>query len=252
MGNFLFGHTFVSYTPTASSTDPDYPVANLYDYEHPKRPWKSWGYPEVTIVCDYGSAKAIVGVFLNDVNFTDVYIQGNAADSWGSPSFSQQFTVSKDERTVKWKLYAALTGFNYRYLRIRIPAQVPQDGSAYRIGTLVCLNTVLGMTNNPTPPYDYSADEAVRVVEFPSGATEKINLGDLAWKGSFSFDPYLKVNESDFWTLNSIKKDQNLVFFENETDTSKAYLCRRDAAIEVSWHLPNAVRTNRLEFREII
>ncbi len=252
MANFIFGYTFTAYSAVASSEDSNYPGTNLSIYGFTKRHFRSLVSTAVTIVFDFTTAKALAGVMLHDINFTDVFIEGNATDSWGSPAFSQQFTPAKDERTERYKLYATLTGFNYRYMRLRIPAQTPVDGlSVFKIGTVVCLDTILEISESPDWSYDYSADEEIKVNEFESGGDERVNLGDLIWRGSFSFNPYIRTNEGELWTLNSIKKDENLVFFENLGDVSKVYLCRRDTKIKVTWHTPKAVRTNRLEFKEI-
>ncbi len=252
MANFLFGYDFVSYSAVASSEDSNYPATNLSVYGFTKRHFRSLVSTEVTIVFDFTTAKALTGVLLNDVNFTDVYIEGHATDSWGAPSFSEQFTPAQDERTQRYKLYAALTAFNYRYMRLRIPSQAPVGSlSVFKIGTLVCLDTALTLTTNPAFGYKYSANEQVAINEFESGGDERVNLGDLLWKGGFAFDAYDRTDESDLWTLNNIKKDENLVFFENRGDVSKVYLCRRDTAIEVSWFANESVRTSRLEYKEI-
>ena len=68
---------------------------------------------------DFGGAKSLQGIMLNDVNFDKVVIQGNASDAWGGPSYaSGTLTVSQDKVTGRYKIYIPLTGFNYRYLRI--------------------------------------------------------------------------------------------------------------------------------------
>lgn len=251
MANFSFGYNFVSGTDATSSVDSAYPLSNIAVYDHLKWQWRSLVSTQVTITRDFGTAQTLNAVMLNDVNFASVYIEGSANNStW---PFSQSFTVSKDERVQRYKLYAALTGFNYRYLRIRMPAQTPTDGlTVFRMGTLVCLNTVLTMSENPDYPYDYSADEKMKTTEFESGGYEDINLGDIYWEGSFGFKTYAQTNEADFWTLNSLKKNAFLVFYENNADTSKAYLCKRRTAISVSWTLPQYSDIQTLKFREAI
>src|SRR4030042_2463084 len=161
MGNFIFGYDLLSLTGamiTVSSEDSNYPKANMLDLAHLRRHYRSLVITETTIVIDFSSAKAIKAVLLNDVNFTNVYIQGNDTDVWTSPSFSQQFTISEDKRVQRYKLYTALTGFNYQYMRIKITAQTPTDGlSVFRIGTLVVTETILELSRNPSIPYEYQA-----------------------------------------------------------------------------------------------
>lgn len=253
MGNFIFGYNFLDGTDTASSENPSYPLSNIKDYEHLKRHWRSTVITESWVKRNFGQPKNLLAVCLDDVNFTTVTIQGNATDTWTSPAFSQVFTISKDKRTQRYKGYLTLSGFNYKWLRILIPAQTPVDGlSAFRIGRLVCLNTVFELSESHGFTYEYSADEKMETNEFLSGSFEDINRGDFCWQGSFSIDMQLRTNEDEIWRLNALKKNANLVFYENNNDTTKFYVCRRRTAIEVTWKDVGINSIKTLSFREMI
>lgn len=250
MSNFVFGYDFIAPSITADSEDSTYPASNLILYGNTKRHWRSQVATEVKIVFDYTSAKTLLAVALFDCNFTSVYIEGSADDI--TYSFSQVFTISKDERTQRYDLYATLSAFNYRYMRIRIPAQTPVDSATYfRIGTVVSLDILLTLTANPSYPYAYTTDERVTVNQFKSGGREVVNRGDLLWKGSFQWPALEVANEPELWTLNGLKKDAKLIFYENNSDTSKAYICRRISPVKVAWKQFQIVSIARIDLEEI-
>jgi len=256
-GNFFFGYNTIL-TPsmlTVSSEDANYPKANMLDLGHLRRHYRSTVITEVTIVIDFSTAKAIKLVFLNDVNFTNVYIQGNTTNTWTSPPFSQQFTISKDARTNRYKLCAILMDFNYQYMRIRIMGQTPTDGlSVFRIGTLFATEAILELSRNPSHPYEYQAPKAKpQIIQFLSGTVEKVGRGDIKiWEGSFGFNLYERSKEDEIWTLDAIDEDDYLVFYENLGDTSKGYLCQRDGSVRISWNRPNNMNIATLIFREAV
>lgn len=68
------------------------------------------------IVFDLGSAKSVTSVILLDHTLTAgdslIKLQGNASDSWGSPSFSQTLTWSADV------ISAVFASQSYRYWRV--------------------------------------------------------------------------------------------------------------------------------------
>lgn len=258
MSNFQFGYNFVDYTPTASSENsPNYLDDNLKKYGNLRDHWRSLVATEVTIVFNFGSAKNIIGNLLADINFTACYIQANSVDVWTSPPYrypaSGNLTVSKDERTQRYNLWIP-PSFNYQYQRLVIPAQTPVDGlGIFRMGTFVALNTILTLTDNPSWPYQYSASKLYRVNEFESGRKEKIKLCDYKiWQGLFSFDPKEKIHESELWTMDSIDEDDYLVFFENNDNTSQAYICQREGSLEVEWDRYATIKTNKYLFEEIV
>lgn len=84
----------VTFTPT--SEVPGLPAENLAN-ELRKRVWRTTtGGPTERVVIDLGSAKAITTLILIDHDLvagdTNILLEGNSADSWGAPAFSQSLT----------------------------------------------------------------------------------------------------------------------------------------------------------------
>lgn len=256
MSNFKFGYDFIEPTvETPSSEDSGKPWSNAADYNRLRRHYRSLVQTEVTIVCNFGAAKALVGLFLNDVNFTAVTIQGNATDSWVTPSFTEDFTVAKNVLTQRYQIYCALAAFNYQYLRIKIPAQTPADGlSVFRVGTRVFILTQLELARNPSMGYARRAGYPAPIVnQFLSGGRELISQGDYKiWSGTFSFDNIEWEHEPDLWTLDAFQPDDPVVFYENLGTNSHAYLCRKDDPTEVSWPRHGVAKSSAVAFTEVI
>lgn len=255
MGNYLFDCTLVDYTPSASSEDSTYPDDNLKIYGHLRKHYRALVQTEVTITLDFGSAKTIESVLLDDVNFTDVYIQGHADEAhWGTPDFSEQFTVTQDERVNRYKLFAALTAFNYQYMRIKVPVQVPTDLSVFRIGRVCCSDDRITLTKNPSPGYTYKAAfPNPGENNFLSGGREVISRGSYKkWTGEFTFRGNVKTNEDQLWSIDAFEPDDYIVFFENGSDLDKVYLCRKKSSLEIEWFAPNSIKTNVFELEEVI
>ncbi len=103
-------------TITASSEASGYPVTSLGDYIVATK-WRSTGDSDEWVKIDFGSAVSITDVTIIDHNFTNaatVKIQGNASDSWGSPSVDE---------TITWRDYIMdknFTGGSYQWWRVHI------------------------------------------------------------------------------------------------------------------------------------
>jgi len=250
--NFKFGYNFVPYTASASTADTEFPVTNLYDYEHALRQWRSTTIGSDQWVKAYTGASAITlkGIMISDVNFTSILVQINTTDSW--PGTSVAYTVTMDQRTGRYKIYVSFNSVSVKYIRISIPAQATTDGLSYfRMGTLVVLNSVFEFTENPTFPYAFTADEKMITNDFESGGYEDVNLGPLLWEGNFGFAVHERSLESEINIFNRMYKSANLVFFENYTDPALCYICRRRTPIQVSWDSTNINSIQTMTFKEI-
>lgn len=134
-------------TVTASAADTDYPAANLIS-ENAGKPAKlttttgNW-------VLDFGAAVVPVMAILVyqyiDAGL-EVRIQGNAADSWGSPSYNQQITIPAKRKdgpsTQRWTNNAVLTiagSPSYRYWRLVV---VGTNSQVIAVGRLLLLSAI--------------------------------------------------------------------------------------------------------------
>lgn len=90
----LVDHTAT--TITAATEAADLPVENVADPDRGNVYRTGVSQAGETIVFNLGSAKAVMAVILLDHTLTSgdstIKVQGNAADSWGSPSFSEDIT----------------------------------------------------------------------------------------------------------------------------------------------------------------
>lgn len=254
MSNFIFAYDLIDYTPTASSESSNYPASNIKLYDHLRRHYRSGVSTEVSIVLDFTSAKNVKVLYLNDVNFANVTIQGNSTNAWTSPPLSQSHTVLFDEQVQRRKLCVVLTTFNYRFMRVLIPAQTPTDGmSIFRIGNVLCCGSMLTLTTNPSYPYVRQASYPEPLqVSFLSGGKELVETGNYKiWTGEFGFDHL--SSESDIWTLDAIRANEHIVFFENRGNSSKAYQCRKMQGYEVEEQRAGGyIKTNIVKFQEVI
>lgn len=256
MGNLYFGYDLVDPdTLTPSSEDASYPIENVSIYNHTLRHYRAQVETEVTIVIDFAAAKSIECVFLNDVNFVNVFIAGNTADSWGAPAFSEvEFAIGNDVRVNRRKVIAVLTGFNYRYMRLRIPAQSATDGlGVFRIGTACFCDSKLEISKNPELPYKFRAEYAEHArLEFGGGGHEKIKSGDhKIFSADMKWKNVSRTDEADLWTLDAIKNTEHIVFFENLGNTYEAYLVQKDNNIDIEWNDSENARTGFLHLDEI-
>ena len=256
MGNMIIKSGFVEPTvETPSEIDSNYPWSNTSVYARLMWQARSITANEWTIVCDFGAATVIGAVMLNDVNFTSVTIQGNDTDSWGgSPSLSQAFTVSEDAEATRYKIFCLLTSFNYRYLRIKVPAQSRTDGlAAFRISSRIFLASATALSQNPGSYSYYGVYPDPIVNEFFSGGKEIVDQGNnkIIHVG-MGYTGLEAQYVSEISAINKFKPTDNLVFFENLGDTTKCVLCRKDTDIQMSWPNYWVRQTNEISFTEVI
>ena len=275
MGNFVIAGDFFAYETddahfTVYTEDDSYPKENVGDYWFLKKQWRATGATENQwyLKFDFGAAtyQPLAAVFLNDVNFDKVMIEGHASDSWGAPSFQQTFAVSKDLRVNRHKAYCSLTtdgGFDYQWMRIVMPtgATVTEafasGGTAWRIGTVAILTTdtdkTIEFTVNPAYPYRYAASQTFMDIVRASGSKSRIGLGNnLYWSGDITFDLGMRGNEDELWKVNALDIAQPVVFYENLGHTQHAYLATRDNAMSISMTAHNAIQTETVRFTEIV
>lgn len=103
---------------TASSEASDLLGGENIAHEFRSKPWRTGtsSAPE-TIVIDLGSAQAVTSVILLDHTLTSgdsaIALEGNTADSWGAPAFSQALTW------VSGTIAQTFSTQTYRYWRIK-------------------------------------------------------------------------------------------------------------------------------------
>lgn len=159
-------------TVTASAADSDYPVANLIS-ENAGKPAKlttttgNW-------VLDFGAAvvpvMGILAFHYIDAGL-EVRIQGNAADSWASPSYNQTITIPAKRKdgpsTQKWTNNAVLTiagSPSYRYWRLVVVGTNSQVIAVGRFLLLSAIRTIGFLLDSGINQSD-DAGEIVQITE---------------------------------------------------------------------------------------
>lgn len=162
-------------TLTASGSDANFPVSNVVDLEPMKR-WHADAYTgDVWVKNDFGSAKSLTAVFLNQCNFPACKVQGNDTDVWTSPSFELTCSLVVDDAGNR-KGWFDLSAFNYRYLRVLIASGQTLDNSE----TVPAIGNIIAGTAETMPLVaDLTARLVQRSIRFESdgGAVDKEKYG---------------------------------------------------------------------------
>lgn len=171
-------------TVTSSTEDATYVGNNLQTPERPFLPWRTTAVTAQNAVIDFGVGRVVRLLCLLNTNYQSATIEGNAADSWGAPAFSQAYTVGRNPWTGRYQTGVFLTAFAYRYLRLVIAAQGRTDGAAYfSTGGLWCGAIA-------TLPRSYRWGERRSVVE------PRLDVGPSsgAWRQRLSLgEPFLRL-----------------------------------------------------------
>jgi len=241
---FIGRAAFITYTPTCSpAASADFPVTNLLLYDALLRPYNSSDTTnDIWITLNKGSATVSIGLLIDDLNFTGFKLYHGTS----SNSTTNEVTVVsvKDERTQRYRHFYDST-HSSQYIRIKIPSGTPTTDSTnyYRIGRVVIGSSATNLTQNIFWPYTYTAPKKYATVEFESGSEEIVNLGSQKiFQCEFGISALKSTNEGEWWTLDSVDEDQLMVMYENNSDTSKAYVVQRKGSLTIQ-ELTNTVRS---------
>jgi len=242
----IIGRNLIEYTiENVTSEDSNWLATNLLIFDKRVRYWKTTVTTASNVVIDMASAKALKAVGIIDVNYSSCTIEGNATDSWGSPSFtSGSITIAKEKLTGLYRLhFAALTGFNYRFLRLVIANQTPTDGaSEFRTGVLAVSVDSAAFTYGAIQAMSMQRGQAISVQDMHGGGQEKAQNGPAY--ASITFDIRRLRVAADFTELTdqlvSIGETDLILFCPNdaiieETDSGQyAFIMRRQTPPDIS------------------
>jgi hypothetical protein len=137
-------------------------------HEFRAEPWRTGTSTAAeNIVIDLGSAQAVTAVILLDHTLTagdsGITLEGNSANSWGAPAFSQALTWASGT------ISATFSTQTYRYWRIKFTKS--SSSEARDIGR-VFLGTYLEPTDLPDyDGYSETLEDLSRKTKVPSGQT---------------------------------------------------------------------------------
>ncbi len=244
---------------TAQSTAATFDADNIQDYWRLKRRWrmdsadKSNTNPILRI--DMGAAKTVEAVFLNDGNFDEVLILGHASDlgtDWTAASFTSGIvSVIYDPVVGRYKVYVPLAAFDYRWIAICVPATASAVGpyqTKWEVGTVVLLDTVTELSKNMS--YGYERGPKQDTVD--TGSHSSVATSEVYWEGTAKFKTRSVAQEAEVLALGKISMEDPMIFYENNGDTSKCYLCRRLSDYSGSQDAYNLVNGGPISFREIV
>lgn len=221
---------------SARTVTTGYPAENVLDHWNLKKRFRGNDVATSNYLLhfDLGSATELVAIFLNDVNFNRVRIQGDAADSWTTPDEpGTDITISQNAITGRYQVYIPLTDFQYRYVRIYIPSSASAVGgytSKWEVGAVCLMTAVTELAENMSWGYSQTARQL-----YKQTMTTRIKLWEtVRWEGRLLFNQRSKATQSDLMSLSRMDMASPMVFYENRGDTSAAYLCVRDDAMEVA------------------
>jgi len=214
------GESDTSVTITATTANGSFPVANLKSIR-PTKSWKSTVVTETSVKYDFGGTVAYTALFLNRFNFAEFYVEKSTNDvDW--TEVEHVVGATKDEISDENYMhrFVEITG-NYRYLRVRIPAQTPLfEPTYFKIGNMLVGNSV--QIWNPKAGYTVDEMPKMAMTEYKSGYISTAKLGKTRRTFSGNFD---KIKKDEFDKI--IKTYQPFVLYhEFDSDKSSAYLVR--------------------------
>jgi len=255
MGNIILSNSFVDVANTnitARSEATGYAKINVMDRWNMKRRFRADDKTanDYLLKFDFGAAQTLVGVFLNDVNFNKVKIEGHASDSWGAPSYAgTDLTVSQNPVTGRYQIYIPLTAFNYQWLRIFIPSGTTAVGTyttKWEVGAVCFLSAATTLSHNMSYGYGYKGDHF-----YKNAVNERIQLSEsMRWQGRLVFGNRASSDKTELQTVNQMNMALPFVYYENRGNTSEAYLCVRDDSIEIEEFTYGAVTGNTITIKE--
>jgi len=257
MPNTIVSSDFIDLgTITSRTEDASFPDGNVGDLWHLKRRFRAndANVNDWLLKFDFLAAKSVVAIVLNDVNFDEVRIQGDNEVDFNAPIQydSGIVDIALDEIVDRYKVYIPLTGFNYQWMRIFIPNSAAAVGSyttKWGMGSAVVLDSITEITKNT---YSRTSVKAFQNIELQSGGRERVGLGEIGWEGTIGFDVRKESNETSLWELNNMDSADPLIFYENDGDTSRVYLCLRDNAYEGELIYSGVARGNSVKFKELL
>lgn len=249
---------------TSKSETAPYVDDNVEDYFHLKRRFRAGSFlksdTDFLLKFDFGAATSVVAVVLNDVNFTKARIRANAADmgvNWAASTFDSgaDHTVSIDERVNRYKICVPAV-FNLQWMIVQVPVAAGTsviDGdyiAKTEVGSVVVLSAVPTISKNAVARTSIKEFEEK---ELPHGGFERIARGsDLRAEIEVSIEQRAESDEAQYWAINKLDSAEPLIYYENDGETDKVYLCVRDTDYVGTRLYDGLVVGNTIKLKELI
>jgi hypothetical protein len=229
MGDFKYATAFLDYTPTAASTPATgFDLSFLKLYERPFLPTRT---PDVTAEwwqMDFGSAKALKALYVNNLNFPQITVEVSSDNTFGSDvtALLTAGAVAQDDR-VKNRRHGWLdfpsNALSKRYARVT-PVGTPDAGASYyQLGALAGFDTVGTFDDDPATGYNWTPREPRTVDRFKSGV--QVNRdGDTYLEITFGSEVYRQFSSTIKAQLLALRNAGTFVLWENRGFMQHAYL----------------------------
>jgi hypothetical protein len=171
---------FIDYTIHSKSSElGDFPALRVKEPEKRDEVWQTSDTNDNWIILDFGAPRTVNAVCLINTNYTTCKIQGNSTTDFSSPAYdSGLLSIVREDITGNHRLFInpqEIASFNYRYMRIFIPAQTPVDGGdGFRTGGIIVTHQAEELLTNPSYGFSVRADYSKTEQEMLSGRIERI------------------------------------------------------------------------------
>lgn len=240
---------------TATSALTGHPASNVLDYTHPYRSWKT-ATPVATtdaIVLDMGSGFIDMGALVIDrCNCGQVQIQNNATDSWGSPTYSQQWTMARDYNDGRWKLCAEFDPpLSGRYIRIKANLTGTVDGqTVWEVGTILPLIGLGEFVTNPGVPYEMDPLQVASRLPDGGSSPEVAAIGNRYCEIRIT-QPMIPADDvGAYRDIAEAGEHLPIVLYRNAGSLGEVYICRRRGRSPIAKLGPNHYGLTSMVFEE--
>lgn len=177
-----------------SSETSGFPATEIKEWEFQFDLWRATGASDEWIILDLGSAKQINGLGILNPNVPQVILEGNDTTTFTSPSFTTG-TVTMETDPFRERYYHyfdadALSGFNYRYIRIFFPSgQTTLDGdSVYSLGGVVVSDSAEDLPFTVNAGITLTPLMAGQRIGMMSGRRQFVQRGNrrMSWQVNFN------------------------------------------------------------------
>jgi hypothetical protein len=261
MGRCIYGLASENVAPEATVTvetgteDADYPAANLVD-RNPALPAQLTGTSGAWLL-DFGSAQRVDWVLLPHHNIDaalEVRIQGNATNSWGSPTLNTTITIPTyrdDGMPVgSWRDLTGVGGYStggFRYWRFVI---VGTNSAAVKVGELALFSQK--RTLNPNISWGAKVPERrpVLINETDYGVRNIYDLGTTIRRLAGELDTTdAGLTALRTWWRDARGRARSFGLVPDE-DVNEAYLARFETDVDPTL-VTNDRNTIGLDFQEV-
>lgn len=255
---FHFSNSFVVVDDdyiTARSTATGFPKIGVMDFWNWKRRFRANDLTTNDYLLKFRMVPttALVGIFLNDVNFDTIRVEAHGTDSWTDPDFSTgDLTVSPNKITDTYGIYIPMTGYasSKEWIRLFIPSGTFAVGS-YTTKWEIC--TVCFLYSSIQLAHGIALDYVQEPYHFYKDCiNERIKTGEIIrWQAQMPFGNRDIASPEDWYNVGKMDMSEPFIFYDDRESTADAHLCVRDDSLKFTEFDLNAMHGNSVAVREV-